>query len=132
MRHISPQKGFTLIELLVVIAIIGILAGVVLVSLNSARLGALDARTKTQVGNLKGQAAQYFLDFGSYNDACEAIEESLDRMTAGCYGEGGSWVVWAPLVSEPGTFWCVDNTGAARMIGAELDEDDEPTECPET
>lgn len=70
MKKMNLKKGFTLIELLVVVAIIGILASVVLSSLNTARAKGADAAIKANLANIRAQA--------------EIIYDST-----GCYGDGG-------------------------------------------
>lgn len=56
----SRVEGFTLIELLVVIAIIGILASIVLASLNTARNKGADAAIKGNLSNIRVQAELYY------------------------------------------------------------------------
>ncbi len=61
------KKGFTLIELLVVIAIIGLLASIVLVSLNSARAKARDARRLSDMHQILLALEMYYDDNGHYS-----------------------------------------------------------------
>lgn len=62
----STTKAFTLIELLVVIAIIGILAAVVLASLNTARGKARDAKRLADLKNVQVALEMYYSENGAY------------------------------------------------------------------
>ena len=65
--HLSARRGFTLIELLVVIAIIGMLASIVLASLNSARAKGRDARRAADLVQIRNALEMYASDNrGSY------------------------------------------------------------------
>lgn len=89
---LRQQRGFTLIELLVVIAIIGLLASIVLVSLNSARTKARDARRIADLGQIKNALELYMQDNKVYPGQCATYYWVDDNNYAGgtpCVVSGG-------------------------------------------
>jgi prepilin-type N-terminal cleavage/methylation domain-containing protein len=84
---LRAKRGFTLIELLVVVAIIGVLATIVLASLNSARGKAKDAAIKQSLSQFQKQAELQYLDTGNYNTICDAGTIS-GNIFADAYGRG--------------------------------------------
>lgn len=117
---LNMKRGFTLIELLVVIAIIGILASVVLASLNSARAKGADATIKSSINNARAQAELVYDNSGSsYATVCADttivnIQEAVDNAggTFSCDDEITTYRISSVLVSTS-TYYCVDSTGVA-------------------
>ncbi len=66
MENKNNQRGFTLIELLVVISIIGLLASVVLVSLNNTRVKGRDAKRAADIRQIATALELYNSDNGHY------------------------------------------------------------------
>ena len=97
----TNKKGFTLIELLVVIAIIGILASIVLASLNSARRKSRDARRVADLGQIRLALELNFDGYRRYPAAADwaALRAVLTATTCTATANGTSCIAAVP--SDP-------------------------------
>jgi prepilin-type N-terminal cleavage/methylation domain-containing protein len=95
MKKMNFKKGFTLIELLVVVAIIGILASVVLASLNSARQKGSDAAIKANLANMRAQGEIIFADQNCYSSAGTVACAAGAIAAAACPSPGTSGTLFA-------------------------------------
>ncbi|OGE81020.1 MAG: hypothetical protein A3H72_01630 [Candidatus Doudnabacteria bacterium RIFCSPLOWO2_02_FULL_48_8] len=94
-------KGFTLIELLIVITIIGVLATVVLMSINSSRENGYYSRASLETTEIAKSLLLYLQDNGSYPpDANRDLPPGLED-----YLPAGEW----PNGPWPGSVYDWDN-----------------------
>lgn len=129
--YVTTVAGFTLIELLVVISIIGLLASVVLLSLNSARARSRDARRVADISQLRSALELYLNDNGtvpsaaaglnalspSYMSSVPTPPRPQDAPAAGCGTASASAYTYTPTATGYTITFCLGNTAGQYGAG---------------
>lgn len=148
-KSLDYRRGLTLVELLISITIIGILAIIIISSLNNSRVRAYDARVKEQLSRFRSSAELYYSNqvpdgytpavslctLGMFADV-DPLNGSPGRyldftginpaVTTVCQSISDAYAIKASLPS--GGYFCVDSKGMAKVysgvIGGTV------TQCP--
>ena len=144
-------KGFTLIELLVVIAIIGILSGLIIVSMNGATNSAKDARIKENLYQMRNLAIIYHSNNQNYGAAGSGVQGASANFSGATTdatalyndlistGLGSRTVVLNIGASafcmsinlNAGGYFCVDSTGVTKSSATSTCATGDATACPD-
>jgi type II secretion system protein G len=119
----QKTKGFTLIELLVVIAIIGILATIVLVSLNTARQKARDVRRVADMRQIALALEMYYDDHTATGYPGANATNCGDWADLVTNIEGGGYMTKVPTDPGTGTYaYDTFNNFADYVLRAQLEQ----------
>lgn len=115
------KQGFTLIELLVVLAVIALLASVVLVAVNQARIKARDGQRKQNLRQIQKAVELYYNDHGAYpsttgayymeeTDGCPPLTGCSNVYVPGLVPNYMANLPHDPNAGKTGNGWCTDWT----------------------
>ncbi|OGZ68369.1 MAG: hypothetical protein A3D44_01730 [Candidatus Staskawiczbacteria bacterium RIFCSPHIGHO2_02_FULL_42_22] len=136
--------GFTIIELLVVVAIIAVLTGIVVANTTQYINRGKDSSIQGSLSSLSTNASVYFDSVGDYTSLCSdptvtnplaAADKANDGNTTpdqvtDCDSNATEWRACGQLKVTSADYFCVDYSGAKKIVTAATCAGGDDTACP--